>query len=314
MLSFVGFAFTHSADDLVSRMRLEAGSQPFPGLKLVQLCGRGGFAEVWEAIDTRGERIAVKFMACRNSSSSVREMRILQAIQKLVHRNLLRIINLWSIPEYIVVAMELADGSLLDMMDVYQSEYQSPLAAPLIVNYLRQAAVALDYLNSHRHTFEGRLVGFQHCDVKPSNMLLLGEVVKLADFGLCTPISGRQSIYGRGGTLDFAAPEVHRGSLAESSDQYSLAVTYYYLRTAAFPFPATPEKFQREYSYTRPAPDLRLVRRGERRVLERALDLEPMNRWPSCTTMISNLEEAINRPDTELTEGSAEHRLISIRG
>lgn len=295
----------------MSRVRLEAGQEPFPGLKLVQRLGRGGFAEVWEAVDTRGTRLGVKFMLSRNASSSVREMRIIQAIQKLSHRNLLRIHNVWSIPEYIVVAMELADGSLLDMLDVYQAEYREPLGAALVVNYLRQAAGALDFLNERRHTFEGRQVGFLHCDVKPSNLLLVGEVVKVADFGLCTPLVPLQSSYSKAGTLDFAAPEVHRGNLSDSSDQYSLAVTYIYLRTGKFPFPHTPASFQREYSYNRPAPDLSHFGRLEQRVLEKALDLEPSNRWPSCTVLMAQLEHAISRPDSNSPDRNRDHHLTT---
>ena len=160
----------------MSRIRLEAGGVPFPGLKLIQLRGRGGFAEVWEAEDPQGELIAVKFMLSRNSTSSVKEMRIIQAVQKLTHRHLLRIRDVWSIPDYIVVAMELADGSLFDLFDVYQTEYGTALPPSLLAGYLRQAASGLDFLNTRRHIFDGRPVGFMHCDVKPSNILLVGEV------------------------------------------------------------------------------------------------------------------------------------------
>jgi serine/threonine protein kinase len=296
----------------VSRIRLEAGSRPFPGIKLIQLRGRGGFAEVWEAVTTAGERIAVKFMASRNSKSSSREIGIIQAIQKLTHPNLLRIQHVWSIPEFIVVAMELADGSLTDMLDVHQSEYCTALAAPLVLGYLQQAAVALDFLNARRHSFEGRVVGFQHCDVKPGNLLLKGEVVKLADFGLSTPMASLQTSYERAGTVDFAPPEIHRGILADTSDQYGLAVTYYYLRTGELPFP-TRSRFLREYSYHRPMPELGQVRRGERRVLERALDMEPTNRWPSCLAMMAAMKEAIEKPDPEPSDGSAETKAVAAR-
>lgn len=292
----------------MSRVRLEAGSAPIPGLKLIQLRGRGGFAEVWEAEDKYGDRIAVKFMTSANSASSVKEMRIIQAIQKLGHRHLLHIRDVWSVPGYIVVAMELADGSLFDMLDVYQAEYHMPLPPVLVAGYLRQAALALDFLNMRRHTFEGRSVGFMHCDVKPSNLLLVGEMVKLADFGLCTPTVHLQSSYGKAGTLDFAAPEVHRGHLSETSDQYSLAVTYYHLRTGAFPFPP-PAKFETVYSYKRPAPDLNRVTRGERRVIERALDLEPTNRWPSCSAMMDALTAALNSPEPTPSDASTETRI-----
>lgn len=276
----------------------------------MQLRGRGGFADVWEAIDPTGRRTAVKFMASGNAASSVKEMRLIQAIQKLHHRNLLRINNVWSIPSYIVVSMELSDGSLLDLLDVYLQEYHTPLGAELVIGYLKQAADALDYLNARRHPHEGRLVGFQHCDVKPSNLLLSGEVVKLADFGLCTPVGSLQSTYSRAGTLDFTAPEVHRGHLAETSDQYGLAITYYYLRTNRFPFPVTPPGFQREYSYTRPQPDLSLVRRGERWVLERALDLEPTKRWANCSTMMAAMQEATQTPEPDPSANSQDMRLV----
>lgn len=296
----------------MTRIRLDAGSEPFPGLKLIQLRGRGGFAEVWEATDAKGTRLAVKFMAGRNSASSVKEMRIIRAIQKLKHPNLLRIDQVWSIPEYIVVAMELADGSLFDLLQFYQEDYKTALPAPLTIGYLRQAASALDYLNARQHDYERHRVGFQHCDVKPSNLLLVGETAKLADFGLCTPTVALQSCYGRAGTMDFSAPEVHRGNLAESSDQYGLAVTYYYLRTGKLPFPAAPPDFQRDYSYKRPAPNLGLVSRGERKVLERSLELEPTNRWPTCMGLINALDAAIHSPDgNDVAGSSAEFRLAA---
>jgi serine/threonine protein kinase, bacterial len=290
----------------VSRIRLEAGSVPFPGLRLIQLRGRGGFAEVWEAENSQGERIAVKFMASRNTTSSAKEMRIIQAVQRLSHRHLLHLSDVLSIPGYIVVAMELADGSLFDLLDLYQAEYHTPLPSVLAAGYLRQAASALDFLNSRRHTFDGRTVAFMHCDVKPSNFLLVGEVIKLADFGLCTPMAAAQSSCPKAGTLDFAAPEIHRGQLAETSDQYSLAVTYYLLRTGRFPFPPPPSDFRRSYSYHRPNPDLSRVCPGERRVLERALDLEPARRWPSCTEFMVAMTDSLNGPTIALSDTSAE--------
>ena len=159
--------------------------------------------------------------------------------------------NVWSIPGYIVVSMELADGSLLDMLDLYQSEYRSRLAPVLAVNYLRQAAGGLDFLNDRRHTLEGRTVGFQHCDVKPSNLLLTGEISSSADFGLSTPTVGCKRVTARRGRST-SPPRSSSRQPVGSSDQYSLAVTYIYLRTGCSAVPAPPAEFQREYSYNRP--------------------------------------------------------------
>lgn len=284
--------YSDCAGSLVHRIRLEVGAEPLPGWKLVELRGRGGFAAVWEAVNRSGERAAVKFMESRNAASSVKEMRIIQAIQQMRHPSLLRMDQILSIPNHIVIVMELADGSLLDLLDAYRSEFNTALTADLALRYLAPVADGLDFLNARRHTLDGRTVGFQHADVKPSNILLVGDAAKIADFGLCRPTTSLNSRQEKSGTLDFAAPEVHRGVLADSSDQYSLAVTYYHLRTGLFPFPENVTGFKSENSYHRPAPNCAGVAKDEAKVLERALDLEPTRRWPNCRALTAALAEA----------------------
>ena len=275
-----------------SRLRLEVGAIPFPGLKLVQLRGRGGFAEVWEARDDSGNAIALKFISSGKTTSTVKEVKSLQSLQELQHPHLLRTDRVWSAPGYIVIAMELAEASLLDLMDAYQTEYKTQLPTDILAPYMVQVASGLDFMNARQHRFDGRTVGFQHCDVKPSNMLLIGDQIKLADFGLSSPTFAMNNPYPKCGTLDFAPPEIHRGVLSEKSDQYSLAVSYYYLRTGELPFPPPPGEFRRQYSYNRPAPNLGLVTRSERRILERALEVQPERRWENCEILIQELNYA----------------------
>lgn len=273
------------------RFQIEAGSEPFPGHRLVQPIGKGGFAEVWEA-ERAGERIALKFISSGTTTTTVKEIKSLQAVQKLSHPGIIQMEHITSIPGYIVISMELAEGSLLELFDAFQVEFETPIELKLLLDYMLQAAEALDYMNSRQHCFEGRKVGFQHCDVKPSNFLLFGDKVKACDFGLSTPTFGTWTPVGRMGTLDFAAPEMHRGMLSERSDQYSFAVSYYYMRTGRFPFPPPPtNRFVRNYSYTRPHPDLRLVPSQEEAVILRALDMSPDLRWPTCKDMIRRIRE-----------------------
>jgi serine/threonine protein kinase len=188
--------------------------------------------------------------------------------------------------------MELAEASLFDLLDAYQAEYKTPIPPDILAPYMTQVAAGLDFMNARRHLFEGRKVGFQHCDVKPSNILVVGDLVKLADFGLSTPTTTMNNPYSKCGTLDFAAPEIHRGMLSEKSDQFSLAVSWYLLRTGCFPFPPPTDGFRRRNSYVRPAPDLSLISRSERRIVERALDVQPERRWESCEILVRELHFA----------------------
>jgi serine/threonine protein kinase, bacterial len=217
------------------------------------------------------------------------------------HPHLLPTHQVWSLPGYIVVAMELGDGSLLELLDAYQIEYQTAVEGELLCRYLTQAADALDYLNPAVHSHEGRRVGWQHCDIKPSNLLLVGDGIKVCDFGLSKTTHGPLTPYPCCGTLDFAAPEIHRNMLSEKSDQYSLAVTYYYLRTGKFPFPTPLSRFDRQYSYTRPVLNLSRVPAAEQKVLERALSTQPEHRWDSCSTMMKYLYDALTNGGSSMT-------------
>ncbi len=275
-----------------TRLCLQSGAEPFPGFKLVQLRGRGGFAEVWEAQNTDGSLIALKFISSDKTASTIKEVKSLQSMQMLQHPNLLLTHRVWSVPGYIVIAMELAEASLFDLLEAYLAEYKTPIPPDVLAPYMTQVAAGLDFMNARQHLFEGRKVGFQHCDVKPSNILVIGDTVKLADFGLSAPTSAANNPYAKCGTLDFAAPEIHRGILHEKSDQFSLAVSWYLLRTGCFPFPTPPNGFRRSYSYSRPTPDLSQISRSERRILERGLEVQPERRWENCEVLIRELHYA----------------------
>jgi serine/threonine protein kinase, bacterial len=266
---------------------LAPGAEAFPGYRLHLPIGRGGCGEVWEAVGPEGQSMALKFVRCHDSSMAAREAKSIQAIRPLRHPNLIRVDQVFLQPGYVVIAMELADGSLTDVLDVYQSDYGTSVPGPDAVDFLTQAADAIDFLNTRQHDLDGRRVAFQHCDVKPSNLLLSGNRVKLADFGLSTPMTAGAAPFLRSGTLDFAAPEIFHGQLTDRSDQYALAVSYCLLRGGRLPFPDTPRRFAS--TYTRPRPDLSMLPAPERAAICRALSNAPYQRWPSCLEMAAEL-------------------------
>jgi serine/threonine protein kinase len=199
---------------------------------------------------------------------------------------------MWSVPGYIVINMELAEATLLDLMQLYHNDLGQELEPATLCLYLWQVAEALDFLNARKHLRDGRRVGFQHGDVKPNNILLFGDVAKLTDHGLATPTYGPTTPCPRQGTREYAAPEVFCGSLSDWSDQYSLAVTYYALRAGKFPFPAPPKETSR--SFIRPLADLSGVTEAERPPLIRALAPVPQNRFPTSCEFMSAMLKALN--------------------
>jgi serine/threonine protein kinase, bacterial len=273
---------------------LAPGVVPYPGYQLIKPLGSGGWSEVWKARRPDGGACALKFMPCFPGMSPSKEIRALQALRDLKHPYLLEIRNIWSCAGYIVVVMELSDGSLLDLLEVYLRELSLPMSGSHVCFYLGQAAQAIDFLNTRRHTINEQRMAVRHCDVKPSNILVFGQTVKLADFSLAVPTTATMGYHRRSGTPRYCAPEVFQGWLSDRTDQYALAISYYQLRTGCFPFPDTPPTVHARYVH--PEPDLSEVSRPERDVLRRALAPVPQDRWGGCVEMMQELARVCKAP------------------
>jgi serine/threonine protein kinase len=270
---------------------LERGQQPMPGFTLVRPRGVGSFAEVWDARDPSGRLVALKCMDCRSKPATViaSEIRVLRGLRELRHPNIIELFGVHASSHYIILSMERGDGNLEDLRQAYQEETNQNIPTEHALELLEQVAVGLDFLAGVKLPGVNQSSrGLQHCDVKPSNLLLVGETVKIADFGLAAGTSWHTHRQGWRGTPPYTAPEVYRGAATLGTDQFALAVTYLRLCTGDrtfWPFDAvkTPP--------TMPV-DLTKVREKEVPVLARALHPEPLARWPSCLAFIEALRKA----------------------
>jgi serine/threonine-protein kinase len=266
---------------------LEIGMEPFPGHRLLEVMGRGSFAEVWKAERPDGGQVALKFLTCETGRATPGEIRSIQFVRQLEHSNLTRVERVWCHLGYIVIAMELAEGSLLDLLEAHRADTGRALPLEHVCFFLAQVAEGLDFLNARQHRIDGKLVSVQHCDIKPSNMLLFGDTVKLCDFGIATMMTASIMPHRLAGTPSYASPEIFRSRLSNRSDQYALAVSYCQLRGGRLPFPDSPSAISGVYA--RPRPDLSMLPPREHGVVQRALSFMPQDRWPSSSEFIENL-------------------------
>ena len=70
-----------------------------------------------------------------------------------------------------------------------------------LLRYMEEAAEALDLMNVQHHV--------QHLDIKPQNLFLVHNHVKVADFGLVKNLGATEAIVGV--TPVYAAPETFEG-------------------------------------------------------------------------------------------------------
>jgi serine/threonine protein kinase len=271
------------------------GAEPIPGYRLEALLGRGGFGEVWRAQAPGGFPVALKFLAI-DAAGSERELRSLQMLQRVRDGHLLGLFGVWQLPGFFVLAMELADGTLMDRLNECRRRGLPGMPRDELLDYFQQAARGIDFLNEARHALVegGQPAAIQHGDIKPQNLLLVGSLCKVGDFGLLRRLAATASQKTGSMTVAYAPPEVLDRKPSPRSDQYSLAVSWCQLRSGRLPFEGEPVQIMAGHLY-RP-PDLSMLPRGERPAVARALAKKPEERWPTCRAFVDALRSAAPEP------------------
>ncbi|HYT88055.1 MAG TPA: protein kinase, partial [Gemmataceae bacterium] len=231
-------------------------------------------------------QVAFKFVSLAGRAGAI-EQKALMVIRNIRHPNLLSIFGVWQLDGWLAVGMELADRTLHDRLKEALDRSLPGIPRRELVRYVLDAAAVIDYLNKPRHFLDGgKPVGIQHGDVKPQNIFLIGEGVKVGDFGLVRLLE-RAVVQHEGGlTRAYAAPEVLAGQMSRWSDQFALAVTYCFLRGGRLPFTGL----------DRDRPDLSMLPEEECAAVRRALERDPRQRWPSCRAFVKALAESKRPP------------------
>jgi serine/threonine protein kinase len=301
---------------------LKAGEEIVPGYKLIRLLGKGGYGAVWEATAPGQMRVALKIVRNLDAPSGKQEFRALELMKSVHHKNLLEIHAYWLmdmmgqlIPDEardlpnapradtLVLATQLAQGNLSDRLKEYQAAGQGAIPPKELLNYMWQVAEALDYLNQPLHRLGDKTISIVHRDIKPENILLMEDVVKVADFGLAKILEGTSAeIHAEsvGMTLAYAAPELMENRVTPWTDQYALALTYYRLRTGFMPFGVIQSQEELIAIHLTGRLDLSRLPAAEREVIATACALKPEARFPCCLDMVRYLTKACQFTEADI--------------
>ncbi|MEX2185681.1 MAG: tetratricopeptide repeat protein [Pirellulales bacterium] len=323
---------------------LRKGDEPIPGYRLAHFLGRGAFGEVWRVSAPGGTSAALKFIDL-NGKQGLKEYRAVQRVKEVRHAHLLPIYAFWMVDQYgdvlsddeleawdlsgsvmptqvkpellhvearppatLVVAMLLGDKSLSERLDECRGPKGEPRGIPIdeLLDYMEDAAKGIDFLNSPRHDLGDGPVALQHCDIKPQNLLLVGNSVLVCDFGLARVLGNDQRTKtALAGSPAYMAPEVIRNRKpSHQTDQYALAITYFELRTGRLPFDHESYAAVLD-AHLRGKLDWSLLSEQERKIVAKATSLEPANRFATSLDLVRTLRRAIGQESGFASVGSA---------
>jgi len=265
-----------------SSTSIQAGFEPIPGYVLHSKLGSGGYGEVWLAEAPGGLKKAIKFVhGDIDEDRANNELKSLQRIRQVNHPFILSLERIEVIEGRLLIVTELAQGTLYDRYLEFREKGFAGVSRERLLAYLRDAADGLDFL-CHQHDL-------QHLDVKPANLLLVADRIKVADFGLIKDIQSNSLSLMAGLTPTYAAPEMFDGRPGRFSDQYSLAIVYQEMLTGTLPFRGRTTA-QLANEHLQKAPNLESIPPLERPILSKALSKKPQLRFSDCRELINALE------------------------
>jgi len=204
----------------------------FPGYRVIENLGSGGFGAVYRARDERlGRDIALKVLHPFMGGQRDAALRFLQearALAKVRHPNVLAIHAVLEKDGAIALAMELIEGRGLDKLVASDGPLSAAEAARMGAEVCRALAAV-------------HAAGIVHRDVKPANVLReKGGRIVLADFGLGVFMDPEEGSAGPdvAGSPLFMAPEQASGDPVDRrTDLYAAGVLLYFLSTGRYPVP-----------------------------------------------------------------------------
>lgn len=265
-------------------VHFEANVEPVPGYRLIDRLGSGGFGEVWKCIAPGGIYKAIKIIHgdLRSQDNDLvryaeQELKSLERVKQVRHPFLLALDRYDIVDGRLLIIMELADCNLWDRFRVHRQKGLVGIPREELLTYMQETAEVLDLMNGEH--------GLLHLDVKPQNIFLQWNHVKVGDFGQVKDLQGLAAQVTGGITPVYAAPETFDGIVTRACDQYSLACVYQELLVGQRPFDGTSMN-QLLMQHLSAPPNLNPAPPADRPALARALAKKSEDRFPTCAEFV----------------------------
>lgn len=278
--------------------------------EILSVLGQGGYGVVYKATQlATGQAVAIKLLLTERLSLSAdleahqaRFRRETQLIAGLKHPNIVRLIDSGQTTEgnHMYAVLEYVEGEPLSSL----IQKHGPLPVRPVLRLMSQVLEALHHAHSR---------GVIHRDLKPHNIMVSGDLnerpnAMVLDFGIATLTRGTDfsgvdprtltqtgQLYG---TPAYMAPEQLQGAATPASDLYAWGLVMVECLTGQ---PAVKGNTLAEVIYHQISSQnlilpAELAGTGLHTVLERAVQKETSQRYPSASAALSDLERLNTQP------------------
>ena len=267
--------------------------------RLLHRLGAGGMSVVWCAHDDVLDRdVAVKVLSADLAANPnlLHQVQIeARSAARLRHPNVVEVYDYGQGTDSEGVATPFVVMELVGGRSLSHLLSGGPLAWRVAALITAQVAAALSAAHSR---------GIVHRDVKPSNVMVTAEGVKLVDFGISAAVGARDGAGGQLlGTPAYLAPErLDGGPVRPSTDVYALGLLLYTALAGCLPWrAATTTQMLKAHRYQEPAdlPAVAGLPSGIVDLCRRCLAKEPAER-PTAGDAASILGDAVGLASTAL--------------
>ncbi|KAI8915998.1 kinase-like domain-containing protein, partial [Gorgonomyces haynaldii] len=175
---------------------------------VLEQLGDGSFGSVLKAqVKESGQFVAIKRMKKKyHSWAECLQLREVKALKKLNnHKNIIRLREVLREDSILHFVFEYADGNLYQRT---RDQGKRPFPVEQVKRYTCEMLEGLQYMHKH---------GFFHRDMKPENLLLVNDTIKIADLGLARETRSLPPYTDYVSTRWYRAPEILLRSTSYSS-------------------------------------------------------------------------------------------------